>query len=111
MSDPIKRGLAPSHPGAHLADVLDGLKAQAGVTREAAARRMGIARRTLYKVIEGASGVTPAMAVRLEAFGLGSAEMWLNLQQAHDLAMARAALRAESLAIAPAWPVERADAA
>lgn len=108
---PQGRGLTPSHPGVHLADALDGLKAEAGVSRAAVAERLGIGRRSLYNVLEHRQPVTPEFALRLEALGLGSAESWLNLQQAYDLAIARKALSAELEAIAPAWPAERAKSA
>lgn len=46
---------------------------------------MGISRKTLSAILNGRSGVSPEMAVRLSiAFGT-SAESWLNLQVQHDL--------------------------
>lgn len=101
---PTRRGLSPSHPGVHLADALAGLKAETGLSREAAAERLGTPRRTLYNVIEGRSPVSAELAVRLEALGLSSAEFWLNLQQAHDLHQARAALAGELERMAKVWP-------
>jgi addiction module HigA family antidote len=77
---------APPHPGrlvrhaciAHL---------QLTVTEAAAA--LGVARPTLSNVLNGRAGISPDMAIRLEkAFG-GSAEAWLRLQVAYDLAQAR----------------------
>lgn len=106
-----RRGLPPSHPGVHLADALEGLKAEAGVSRTAAAERLGVGRRTLYDVIEGKTVLTADLAVRLEALGLGSAESWLGLQQAYDLWATRAALVDQVAAISPAWPLQRGEAA
>ncbi len=108
---PLRRGLAPSHPGEHLADVLDGLKAEAGLSRLAVAERLGIGRRSLYDVLEARRPISPDLAVRLEALVGGSAEHWLNLQQAYDLAVARAALAASGDAIARVWPPATAEAA
>ena len=52
----------------------------------AAAKALGVTRQQLYNVIGGKSAVTPEMAVRFEkAFG-GSADMWLRMQAAYDLA-------------------------
>jgi addiction module HigA family antidote len=48
-----------------------------------------ITRQQLHNVIQGRSAVTPQMASRFEkAFG-GSADMWLRMQAAYDLAQAR----------------------
>ena len=53
------------------------------------ARTMKVTRQQLHNVIQGRSAVTPTMALRFEkAFG-GSADMWLRMQAAYDLAQAR----------------------
>jgi len=50
---------------------------------------MKITRQQLHNVLQGRSAVSPAMALRFEkAFG-GSADMWLRMQGAYDLAQAR----------------------
>jgi addiction module HigA family antidote len=75
----------PVHPGALAKANLDDLNlsvAEAAVT-------MKITRQQLHNVIQGRSAVTPQMALRFEkAFG-GSADMWLRMQAAYDLAQAR----------------------
>lgn len=77
---------APPHPGRSIRDAcLEPL----GLTVTEAARRLGVARHTLSRVIHGHAAVSPEMAIRLEAFGWGTAESWLKLQLAHDLAKAR----------------------
>lgn len=54
-----------------------------------AAKAMKVTRQQLYNVIKGKSAVSPDMALRLEkAFG-GSADFWLAMQSAYDLAQAR----------------------
>jgi addiction module HigA family antidote len=54
-----------------------------------AADALGVTRQALSNLINGQSGISPEMAIRLEkAFG-GTAEGWLKLQLAHDLATAR----------------------
>jgi addiction module HigA family antidote len=90
--------------GAHLDEALRGLKAEAGIPVTRAADEMKVARRSLYNVIEGLSPMTPELALRLEAYGLGSAEQWLQLQQAYVLWRARADLAAELAAIPRGWP-------
>ena len=53
-----------------------------------AARKLGISRKQLSDVLNGHSGISPEMAIRLhKAFG-GGADTWLRLQAAHDLAQA-----------------------
>ena len=49
----------------------------------------GVTRQTVNNLVNGKSGISADMAIRLDkAFG-GSAEMWLRLQMAYDLAQAR----------------------
>jgi antitoxin HigA-1 len=58
------------------------------LTVTAAAKGLGVTRKTLSELINGRSGISPEMAIRLsKAFG-GSAEMWLGLQMDFDLAQA-----------------------
>ncbi len=53
------------------------------------ARALGVARPTLSNVINGKAAISPEMAIRLEkAFG-STADAWLRMQAAYDLAQAR----------------------
>ncbi len=53
------------------------------------AKVLGVSRQTLTKVINGKSGISPEMAIRLaKAFG-STPETWLRMQIAYDLAAAR----------------------
>jgi len=75
----------PVHPGALAKANLDEL--HLGVAD--AAKAMKVTRQQLHNVVRGKSAVTPRMALRFEmAFG-GSADMWLRMQVAYDLAQAR----------------------
>ena len=76
----------PPHPGLSVRyDCLEPLRLS--VTE--AARILGVARQTLNNLINGKSGISPEMAVRLDkAFG-GGPETWLKLQVAYDLAQVR----------------------
>jgi len=75
----------PVHPGALAKANLDEL----GLSVAEAAKAMKVTRQQLHNVMQGRSAVSPAMALRLEkAFG-GSADMWLRMQAAYDLAQAR----------------------
>lgn len=50
---------------------------------------LGVTRQTLTKIVNGKSGVSAEMALRLaKAFG-SSAEAWVRMQAAYDLAQAR----------------------
>lgn len=80
---PMKK---PPHPGRSIKDAcLEPL----GLTVTEGAAILGVARHTLSRVINFQAGISPDMAIRLEkAFG-GSADTWLQMQAAYDLAQAR----------------------
>ena len=84
----------PPHPGEHLRfDYLEPLSLS--VTE--AARKLGVTRQTLNNVVNGVSGVSPEMAIRLsKAFG-GRPEVWLGMQLNYDLA--RALRKADSIKV------------
>ena len=53
------------------------------------ARILGVSRQALSNVVNGRAGISPEMAIRLsKAFG-STAETWLQMQIAYDLAQAR----------------------
>lgn len=72
----------PPHPGPGIRDDIEAL----GLSIAEAAQGMGITRQQLYNLVNGKSGITPEMAVRLEKAVGSSADHWLRLQGAHDLA-------------------------
>lgn len=76
----------PPHPGRSIKDAcLDSL----GLNVTEAAQALGVARHTLSRVLNGHSGISPEMAIRLEKVGWSNAEHWLRLQATYDLAQAR----------------------
>ncbi|MCC7258633.1 MAG: HigA family addiction module antidote protein [Gammaproteobacteria bacterium] len=76
----------PPHPG--LSVRLDCLE-PVGLSVTEAAKAIGVTRQALNNVVNGKAGISPDMAIRLDkAFG-GTAEAWLALQTAYDLAQAR----------------------
>jgi addiction module HigA family antidote len=83
----------PGHPGRQVKEELDFLN----ISVADAAEGLGVTRQQLYNVISGRSIITPDMAVRLEKGIGGTAEGWLKLQAAYDLAQART--RAEQITI------------
>jgi addiction module HigA family antidote len=86
------RGRQPTHPGEILReDVLPALR----LSVSEAARQLRVARQTLQRVLSGRSAVTPEMALRLGKFCSNGPDLWLRMQQAHDLWQARERLGAE----------------
>ncbi len=73
----------PPHPGKV---VLEECIKPLGLSITEAAEGLGVTRATLSRLVNGKSGISPQMAVRLsKAFG-GSAESWLRQQMNYDLA-------------------------
>ncbi len=72
----------PPHPGG----VIRALCLEpAGLTVTAAAKGLGVSRKAFSELLNGHSGISPEMAIRLsKAFG-GSAESWLRQQLQYDL--------------------------
>ncbi len=76
----------PAHPGRIVRSAcLEPL----ALTVTNGAKILGVTRQTLNNVINGRSGISPQMAIRLsKAFG-STPETWLRMQVAYDLAEAR----------------------
>jgi addiction module HigA family antidote len=76
----------PPHPGLSVRlDCLEPL----GLTVTEGAKALGVTRQTLNNLVNGKSGVSPEMSIRLsKAFG-SSPEVWLGMQLDYDLAQAR----------------------
>jgi len=64
-----------------------------GLTVTAAAKQLGVSRAALSRVLHGAAGISPEMALRIEAWlGVengGRADLWLQMQASYDLWQAR----------------------
>lgn len=75
----------PPHPG----QVLKGLYLDLlNISITEVAEGLGITRKTLSLLINGHSGISPDMALRLsEAFNT-TPQLWLNMQQNYDLRLA-----------------------
>jgi addiction module HigA family antidote len=76
----------PLHPGEVVKDILIE-NAQLSVTQ--AAKRLGIQRTTLSRLINGHAGISPEMALRLAKLCNTSVDMWINLQAQYDIAQAQ----------------------
>ncbi len=60
-----------------------------GLSVTEGAKVLGVTRQTLTKIVNGKSGISAEMAIRLsKAFG-STSETWVRMQAAYDLARAR----------------------
>jgi antitoxin HigA-1 len=76
----------PPHPGLSVRhDCLEPV----GLNVTDGAKALGVTRQALNNIVNGKSGISPEMAIRLDkAFG-GGADVWLGLQLDYDLAQER----------------------
>lgn len=83
---PLKGDWKAVHPGRIVRhDCLEPL----GLSVTAGAKVLGVSRQALNNIVNGKSGISPEMAIRLtKAFG-STEETWLRMQLAYDLAQAR----------------------
>lgn len=93
---PLKR--APIHPGEVLReDVLPELK----LTVSEAARRLGVSRQQLHRILGCTHPITVEMALRIGRLAGNGPGLWLRMQQNHDLWYAEQELRDELNMIQP----------
>lgn len=72
----------PPHPGEILRELcLEPL----GLTVTAASKALGVSRKTLSSILNGRTGISPEMAIRLSIALDTTAESWLNQQVLYDL--------------------------
>ncbi|MEP5610988.1 MAG: HigA family addiction module antitoxin [Cyclobacteriaceae bacterium] len=78
--------LKPVHPGRIIReDYMEPLE----LTMGELAIALGVTRQTMVKIVNGRSGVSPEMALRLsEAFDT-TPDLWLGMQKNYDLSIAR----------------------
>src|SRR5258707_9694654 len=77
---------SPAHPGRI---VRHGCHEPLGLSVTEGAKVLGVSRQALNNIVNGKAGISPEMAIRLsKAFG-STAETWLRMQLAYDLAEAR----------------------
>ena len=60
-----------------------------------AAKALRVSRQTLHRVLAGTSAITPAMALRIGKFCGNGPDIWLRMQEAHDLWHAERAIAPE----------------
>jgi addiction module HigA family antidote len=97
---PLRR--PPIHPGEVVReDVLPVL----GLSVSEAARRLGVSRQQLHRILACTHPITIEMALRIGRLAGNGPGLWLRMQQAHDLWYAEQRLKEELAQIAPAVPV------
>ena len=93
---PLKR--PPIHPGEVLReDVLPAL----GLSVSEAARRLGISRQQLHRVLACTHSITTEMALRIGKLAGNGPGLWLRMQQAYDLWQLEQRLKEELARIEP----------
>ncbi|MDY6849951.1 MAG: HigA family addiction module antitoxin [Geoalkalibacter sp.] len=70
-----------------------------GIDVTQAAQRLGVARSTLSRVLNGHSGISPILAMRLEKAGVSTARFWMTLQANYELA--QVAQQSKNLKVKP----------
>ena len=80
-----KPRIQPVHPGDFLREEL----AERGISMNQMARDIRIPMSRVSLIVNGKRGITADTALRLALYFGTSPELWLNLQTAYDLAVAR----------------------
>lgn len=88
----------PPHPGEVLRN---GVFTDSGMTVTDFAKRLGVTRVALSRVLNGKAGISADMAVRLSAALGTSAESWLHMQANFDLWHAEKSLKRQVAKIEP----------
>jgi len=97
---PLRR--PPIHPGEIVReDVLPAL----GLSVSEAARRLGVSRQQLHRILAGTHPITTEMALRLGRLAGNGPGLWLRMQQAYDVWHTEQRLHDELARILPAAPV------
>ncbi len=93
---PLKR--SPIHPGAIIReDVIPAL----GFSISETARRLGVSRQQLHRVLAGTHPITIEMALRIGKLAGNGPGLWLRMQQNYDLWHAEQRLQNELKKIEP----------
>ena len=83
-----EKRLPPIHPGEVLQDLLN----EAGLTTNSLAMALRVPANRIGGIVKARRGITGDTALRLARYFGTSAQMWINLQAKHDLAVAEDAL-------------------
>lgn len=75
-------GRMPTHPGAILRTIAI---PATGLTIAEVAKRLGVTRQQLHRVLAEKAAISPEMALRLGKFCGNGPNLWLRMQQTYDL--------------------------
>lgn len=87
LNEDVKRRMRPSHPGAILKEIINGLQDDSGrkITLTMVAKGLGISRKALSNILNERQQIGAETCIRLSAaFGM-SAEFWRDVQINCDL--------------------------
>jgi addiction module HigA family antidote len=76
----------PPHPGEI---IREDCMTPLGLSVTDTAKHLGVTRKALSELLNGHSGISPEMAIRLEKAGWLKADHWLRLQMHYDLWQAK----------------------
>jgi antitoxin HigA-1 len=91
----------PIHPGEILADELEEIH----ITISQLAQRIHVSEETLARIVQGDANLTGDIALKLGRFFNTGPELWMNLQKAYELDVARENLANILEEIIPYQPV------
>ena len=77
----------PPPPGEVVREWCFGLDGSMSI--EEGAEQLGVSRGVLDRLLDGRSRISPEMALRMEAAGWATADLWLQVQLHYDLAQER----------------------
>ena len=92
----------PLHPGELVAVHIEPADDYAGMSVAEAARKLGVSRSRLSRVVKGQGPITLDLAMKLEAVGWAAADDWMGFQTRYDIARERKRLN-RPLTQAPAY--------
>lgn len=93
----------PIHPGEILADELE----EMGWNASQLAQKIGVPSNRIYQIVRGQRKLTADTALRLGKFFQTGPELWLNLQKAYELEVAREKIGESLESIVPYCRVSR----
>ena len=89
MNDIASERAGPMRNPPHLGELIRESMDDVGRNVTETAARLGCERGTLSRLLNGKAGVSANMALALEDIGWGTAEHWMRMQAAYELAQTR----------------------
>jgi addiction module HigA family antidote len=80
MSKENNNDLMAFHPGYYIDEIIE----EMGITQEEFAIRLGTTPKTISKLVNGETGISNDLALKLASLLNSSPETWLNLQKSYD---------------------------